>query len=108
MKPNLQGTIKPGDFTGVMGQEGYNPMVKSCNEAKKSVQATASIPYHVVMIMARYGVPGDADLANRLYTFLSKKNSTYLSLSAPNPSDRHSSYCCCDEIRRQWKVECDY
>jgi len=67
------GEIKPGDYTGMLGQADYDPLVKN-TKRDQILPTDKSVPYHVVLIMARYGVQGDADIANDLYCFLTKKN----------------------------------
>jgi len=68
------GTIKPGDYTGMLTQPDYDPLVKRVHSPDTPIVMDKRVPYHLVLIMARYGVQSDADIANHLYGFLSKQN----------------------------------
>jgi len=68
IKDCFLGKIRPGDYTGLLEQPCYNPIIK---RSPPDVDVTK---YHLAFITARYGVAQDAEMASNLYSLLSKHN----------------------------------
>jgi len=61
------GKIKPGDYTGLLKDSDYHPLMKRLSKED-------SPKYDLAIVTARYGVPSDAEQAIKLFDIFNKQN----------------------------------